>query len=80
VRLVLRGRAAAPAGRLRITLTDLPDLPLTEAVIALDGGRNGLLANSEALCGSSRRAGALLVAHDGRARHLRPRALLSGGC
>ncbi len=80
VNVVLHGRAASAAGRLQVLLRGLPDLPLTEASIALDGGRRGLLVNSEALCGAQRRAHAVLSAHSGKSRRLHPRIRLHGRC
>jgi hypothetical protein len=78
--LVLDGSTSSSAGRQRFALRELPDLPLTEARIALDGGRHGLLVNSETLCGARLRAGAVLIAHSGRSRQLRPRLALHGRC
>jgi hypothetical protein len=74
VGLVLHGQtAAAPAGRLRVSLPRLPDLPLTEATLVLDGGRRGLLVNTEAACGARGKADATLEAHSGKVRRLHPR-------
>jgi hypothetical protein len=78
--LVLRGHAAAAAGRVRLVLQELPDLPLEEAQLLLDGGSRGLFVNSEKLCATSRAATAILRAHSGKSRHLRPRWQLQSRC
>ena len=80
IQIVLQGRTASPAGRLRISLARIPDLPLSEGQIVLDGGRRGLLVNSEALCGDQRHADAVFSAHSGKVRRLRPRLRLGGHC
>jgi hypothetical protein len=77
---MLGGRVTAVPGRLRIRLSDLPDLPLTKAVFTLAGGRRGLLVNSEALCGRQHRARASLQGHNGALRSLRPRLRPRSGC
>lgn len=80
IHIVLRGHVGAPAGRLRVSFTRLPDLPLAEALVALDGGRRGLIVNSEPLCGQAARLEGTLAAHSGKIRRYRPRLPLAGSC
>lgn len=80
IRIVLEGHTAAASGRLRISFPSLPDLPLSRGSIVLQGGRRGLLANSENLCRHPRRAEASLISHSGRNRWSRPRLRLGDAC
>jgi hypothetical protein len=80
VHIVLQGHIAARAGRLRVSLDRLPDLPLAEATIVLAGGRRGILVNSEGLCGDREGPTAVVSAHNGRSRQVHPRILLHGRC
>lgn len=78
--LRLRGRTAASKGRIRVSFRSLPDVPLSKALIALSGGRKGILVNSEPLC---RRPGAVAVhlrAHSGKQRRLHPQVRTRGRC
>jgi hypothetical protein len=65
IHIVLHGHTTASDGRLRIRLPSLPDAGLSRAVFTLDGGRRGLLVNSEALC-SRHRAHVALSAQNGK--------------
>jgi hypothetical protein len=79
--ILLHGRTdAVPGGRLQVSFTELPDLPLTKASITLAGGRNGIFVNSEALCARPRHAAVSLSAHNGKQRRLRPLLRLAGRC
>jgi hypothetical protein len=81
VDVLLHGHtAAAPGGRLRVSFTGLPDLPLTRASITLAGGRSGIFVNSDALCARPRRATVSLSAHNGKRHQLRPAIRLRGRC
>lgn len=80
VRIALEGHTAAPSGRLRVSFPSLPDLPLSSGTIVLQGGRRGLLANSESLCRNLRRAEAVLSSHSGKSRWYRPRLALEDSC
>lgn len=81
VHIVLRGRtAAASGGRLRVGFARLPDVPIGKALIALVGGRRGILVNSTPLCAGPRPVEVSLRAQNGRHRQLRPRFLARGDC
>lgn len=64
------GRVTAASGRVGVNLESIPDIPLTEAVLNLPGGRKGLIVNSGSLCGSPRRVSASFTAHNGMRRQV----------
>jgi len=78
--ILLHGRTTAARGRLRLRFTRLPDLPLAKASITLTGGRRGIVVNSEALCGRTRRAAVSLGAHNRKLHRLQPSLRLGGRC
>jgi hypothetical protein len=81
VRIFLHGHtAAAPGGRLRVRLTGLPDVPLSEGSLVLFGGRRGIFVNSENPCARQRRVTAVFQAHNEKRRRLRPLLRLPGLC
>jgi hypothetical protein len=81
LRLNLHGTtASARGGRLRIRLSGLPDLPLSQAAVTLRGGRRGIVVNSSSLCGRPLRGSAVLRAQNGKVRRLQPRLRLDGRC
>jgi hypothetical protein len=77
---VLHGQTVTSGGHLRIRFPDLPDIPLSKAVLTLSGGRHGILVNSEGLCGRSRHISVSLGAHDGDRKQLTPHVRLRGRC
>ncbi len=52
-------------GRLRSTFEAIPDVPVTQFVLDLEGGKRGLLLNSETLCGTKKRATARMTGQNG---------------
>jgi hypothetical protein len=54
-----------PGGRLRSTLTGLPDTALSRFTLNLDGGKDGLLANGRDMCAGAPRVDAAFVAQSG---------------
>lgn len=80
IHMLLRGSTAAPGGRLQIRLRALPDIPITRATFNLTGGRNGIFVNSNALCALPPRATAMLRAHNGKQRLMRPLVRPPGRC
>jgi hypothetical protein len=68
----LSGKLTTPHGRIRVRFGSLPDVPISRLELEFPGGREGLLANSESLCGGRRRAGISVVGHNGSTRTLRP--------
>jgi hypothetical protein len=76
---VVDGRITRAKGRLGFSLESIPDVPLSEAVLELAGGRNGLIVNSGSLCVSPRRrATASLSAHNGAWRRVRVPVRVAG--
>jgi hypothetical protein len=78
--VVVRGHTAATDGRLRIRFPTLPDIPVSRAVFALAGGRQGIFVNSNGLCRRPPRATVALSAHNGRRFGLRPKVSIRGHC
>lgn len=72
------GRITRAKGRLGFSLGSIPDVPLTEAVLELPGGRKGLIVNSGSLCASPRRVKASFSAHNGMKRRLSVPAQVAG--
>jgi hypothetical protein len=56
---------AVKGGRLRSTFASIPDIAVDKFVLSLQGGRKGLLINSEDLCESKRTAAVKLVGQNG---------------
>jgi len=61
-------------GRLRATVQDVPDAPVSHAIVRMQGGQKGLFVNSRNLCHKAKRNRARVNAkgHNGRRRLLRP--------
>ncbi|HYQ77529.1 MAG TPA: hypothetical protein VEP91_00280 [Solirubrobacterales bacterium] len=72
--LSVAARVESVHGALRITLADLPDIPLARLELVMWGGGKGLLVNSRDLCERRPRVVIDLDAHNGRKRDIRPRA------
>lgn len=70
LRFVLHGRTAIRKGHFSIVLPAIPDIPLSKAVLSLEGGRRGLMVNSRSLCAGLGTAEASLTAHSGKQRTL----------
>jgi hypothetical protein len=64
------GRITRTKGRLGVSLGSIPDVPLTEAVLELPGGRTGLIVNSRSLCRSKGEVTGTFTAHNGMSRRL----------
>ena len=56
---------AVKGGRLRATFSSIPDIAVDKFVLNLQGGKKGLLVNSEDLCESERTAAVKLVGQNG---------------
>jgi hypothetical protein len=73
IRVLLHGKVDTGAsGGIRTTFEVVPDAPVSKFVLSLDGGRKGLLQNSEDICASPQRATATFTAHNGRVVTLHP--------
>jgi hypothetical protein len=76
---VLRNPRGEKVGRIRNTFEVVPDAPVTEFTLFMQGGKKGLLENSENLCTGTFRATAKFSAQNGKAITLRP-ALKATSC
>ncbi len=59
-------------GGIRTTFTDVPDAPLSEVVVLMQGGKKGLIVNSTDLCSNEHRAKARLTGHNAKRRTVHP--------
>lgn len=78
LRFVLHGRTVMRKGHFGVSFPSIPDIPLSRAVLSLDGGRRGLFVNSRSLCARAGRAEVSLGAHNGKHRQLRLRPQVAG--
>jgi hypothetical protein len=69
----LDGRVDSVKQRLRTTFTTLPDVPVSRFVLRLQGGKKGLLENSDGVCSRSHRSNVKMHAQNGLSRRLRVR-------
>jgi hypothetical protein len=76
---IVDGRTTEANGRFGVKLESIPDIPLTEAVLSLPGGRHGLIVNSRSLCGGQNDGRASFSAHNGARRRVRVPVRV-GGC
>jgi hypothetical protein len=66
IHLVLVGKIdTVNHGALRTTFQGLPDAPVTSFSLDLSGGSNGLIVNSESLCGKAEKAATEMVGYNG---------------
>jgi hypothetical protein len=65
-------------GGIRASLEDLPDAPLSEAIVEMPAGRKGLIVNSTDLCAAKHRAQVDLSAHNAAQMELKPLVKASG--
>jgi hypothetical protein len=78
VEVVLAGRVDSINGGIRNTFEAAPDAPVTRFVLEMQGGKKGLLQNSENLCGKKSYATVKLRAHNGRIHNFK--ALVKNDC
>ena len=74
----LAGRIDSVKGRLRTTFPSAPDVPVSKFVLSMQGGKKGLIVNSENLCSRPQRAKAALLAQNGKPLVLHP--AVKSGC
>jgi hypothetical protein len=72
IEIDLDGQVDSINGRLRTTFEQVPDAPVSEFTLQMQGGRKGLIVNSTNLCAKSNRATAKFTAQNGRSVTLRP--------
>jgi hypothetical protein len=79
IRIEVVGRTDSVKGALRSTFDVVPDAPASTFRLELFGGNRGLVVNSRDICARDYRAKAVLDAHNGLRRVLKP-ALRNGKC
>lgn len=73
LRIEVVGHIDSVHGGLRGTFEGVPDAPVSRFVMNLQGGKQGLLVNSQDLCGARQFGNALFVGHNDIGVKLRPR-------
>jgi hypothetical protein len=76
IRIEVAGRIDSKDGGMRATYEILPDAPVSKFSLTLNGGKRGLLANSDDICGS-KPGTALMVGQNNKGAVLKPRLLHS---
>jgi len=66
-------------GRLRATVLSAPDVPVSKAIVQMQGANKGLFVNSTNLCGRTHRAGVAASGQNNRPYSFSP-ALKANGC
>jgi hypothetical protein len=74
----LDGRVDSVNGGIRTTFETVPDLPVTKAIVSLQGGKKGLFQNSTNICKGSHRATLKLDGQNGKVSDTQP--LLKAQC
>ena len=66
IEIALAGKIdTAKGGGLRATFAKVPDAPVTKFVLNMEGGKKGLLVNSDSLCGQTQKASVQLGGQNG---------------
>jgi hypothetical protein len=68
----LDGRVDSVNGGIRATFETVPDLPVTKAIVSMQGGKKGLFQNSTNICKGTHRATLKLDGQNGKASDSRP--------
>lgn len=68
----LTGRIDSHKGGIRASFEAIPDVPVSRFVLAMQGGKKGLIVNSRNLCAAKSRATARLTGQNGRRYNFRP--------
>jgi hypothetical protein len=77
IEVELAGRVDSVNGGVRTTFEGVPDAPVSEFILEMQGGKKGLFVNSENLCAKVNRATARFSAQNGRVATLRPKMQVS---
>jgi hypothetical protein len=72
IEVVLDGAVDSVNGGLRATFNEVPDAPVSEFTLQMQGGDKGLIVNSTNLCASTNKAIAKFRAQNGKALTLHP--------
>ena len=76
IEIEVPGRIDSSRGGIRANFEGLPDAPVSKFTMTLPGGKRGLLANGENLCGRTRRANARFVAQSNETAVGHPKLLV----
>jgi hypothetical protein len=79
IQIDLDGRIDSVKGRLRSTFEAVPDVPVDKFTLMLNGGRTGLIVNSEDLCLHPTRARSVMLGQNGRRSVTKPTLQTSCG-
>ncbi len=74
----LVGRVDSVHGGIRTTFESVPDVPVKEFTLTMEGGKKGLLVNSRNLCKAPAKADVRFGAQSGKSEHIRP--LVQNSC
>ena len=66
IRIEVGAQISSVNGGLRATFADLPDAPISRFVLNMQGGRKGLLENSDGVCSRKSRAKVRMVGQNGK--------------
>jgi hypothetical protein len=72
IEIDLAGRVDSANGGLRTTFEQIPDAPVSEFTLHMQGGKKGLIVNSTNLCASTNRATAKFTGQNGKLVTLHP--------
>lgn len=59
-------------GQLRATINGFPDVPVTKAIVTMQGGKKGLLVNSRNICRGTNRTAVNMRGQNGKLNRIRP--------
>jgi len=79
VKAAVVARIDSIRGQLRATFPSFPDVPVTKAIVTMQGGKKGLLVNSRNVCNRTYRAIVNMKGQNGRISRSRP-VLNNGKC
>ena len=66
------GRIDSVNGGIRASFEEVPDVPISEVVVDLEGGKKGLIQNSKNLCAQANHARVQFGAHNGKTFSSKP--------
>ena len=78
VEIDLAGHVDSVNGGLRTTFETVPDAPVSEFTLQMQGGNKGLIVNSTNLCAKPNRATAKFIGQNGKLATLHP--LMQSSC
>ncbi|MGB7686684.1 MAG: hypothetical protein WBL45_12985, partial [Solirubrobacterales bacterium] len=80
VNVRLRGVVSAAKARIKTVFFPVPDVPVTEFTLTMQGGKKGLLENSRDLCARSSFSSLNFEAHNGKKLRRKRVPLKAAGC